>query len=139
MIFICIFVTIGAMKNQRTIDQLEQDIDDSLKAFVRLGRALTDIRDRNLYREAGYKNLEAYTLSRWGHRRSWAYQQMDAARVYGYLEDAGFSGEQMPTAEATIRNMAKLSPKECVEIWKQALARTPKPTKALITELVNAD
>lgn len=124
-----------------TREQLEQEVDsaieDGAKAFVRLGNALARIRDERHYKEAGYTRFEDYTQEKWEFTRIRAYQLIDAARVYGYLVE-NFDKKQLPKGESAIRKMGRLSKEQCIEIWQQALERSPKPTRALINELVKA-
>ena len=122
-------------------EQLEQEIDsaieDGAKTFVRLGNALAQIRDERHYKEAGYTRFEDYTQERWEFTRIRAYQLIDAARVYGYLSET-FDQKQLPKGESSIRKMGRLTQAQCIAIWQQALERSPRPTRALITELVKA-
>jgi hypothetical protein len=48
-----------------TLDRLEAIAHDGLGAYVQVGDALTEIRDRQLYRDA-YPSFEAYVRDRWG-------------------------------------------------------------------------
>lgn len=124
-----------------TRDQLEQEIDaaieDGARAFVRLGNALAQIRDERHYKEAGYTRFEDYTQEKWEFTRVRAYQLIDAARVYGYLVE-NFDKKQLPKGESAIRKLRHLSKEQCIDIWRIALERSPRPSRALITELVNS-
>ncbi len=125
----------------KTREQLEQEIDsaieDGARAFVRLGNALAQIRDERYYKEAGYSRFEDYTQEKWEFTRVRAYQLIDAARVYEYLSES-FDNKHLPRGESAIRKMGRLSKEQCIDIWRKALERSPKPSRALITELVNA-
>ena len=63
---------------------------------------------------------------------------MNAAKIYDVLESAGFSKRDLPKSESPLRAMKKLTPEQCVDVWRQALERSPKPSRALISELVKA-
>lgn len=70
-----------------TLAELEQVIEQGKDAFIRVGVALLDIRDRRLYREAGYSRFEDYCRERWGFGRTQAYELIDAAEVTRAITD----------------------------------------------------
>ena len=59
---------------------LERVIERGLETFIEVGDALTQIRDRKLYRET-HSTFESYTEERWGLKRTRAYELMQAAGV----------------------------------------------------------
>lgn len=86
---------------------LEAEISEGLAvvqaAYIRLGSALTRIRDQRLYRQT-HATFEDYCLDRWTTKRSRAYQYIEAAEVASKLLDKGMDP---PTYEATARELAK--------------------------------
>jgi hypothetical protein len=69
---------------EMTLDELlnrEQIIDRGKKAFVEVGMALMEIRDRHGHKTAGYSTFEQYCRERWGFLRSIAYDYIGAAQV----------------------------------------------------------
>ncbi len=83
--------------------ELEATVKDGLDAFVRVGRALKEIRDAQLYR-ATHATFEGYCRQRWGMERSHAYRQIDAARVAEAVSPIG----DIPANEAQARELVPL-------------------------------
>ncbi|HCO02541.1 MAG TPA: hypothetical protein DIT48_04100 [Actinobacteria bacterium] len=63
------------------MEELESRIERGLITFVEVGLALLEIRDRQLYREAGFGTFDGYCRERWEWSVTRAYQLMDAATV----------------------------------------------------------
>lgn len=70
-------LSVGEKKQLR---ELEAIVQNGLKTFFNVGRALMAIRDGKLYRER-FKTFEAYLASRWEIKRQRAYELMDAYEV----------------------------------------------------------
>jgi N6-adenosine-specific RNA methylase IME4 len=64
----------------RSLDECEVVIERGRQAFVDVGNALAEIRDRLLYRET-HATFEAYCKERWGLGKSYVYYQIAAAEV----------------------------------------------------------
>jgi hypothetical protein len=97
------------------------------RAFFEAGKALTELRDRRLYRST-HKTFDEYCLERFGYNRSRFYQLVDAAIVVDIL----------PTAEGQVRPMTKLEPQEQQEVWLRAveLAGGKVPTGRIVKDVV---
>lgn len=67
---------------------LEQEIREGLRAFVRVGEALTEIRDEQLYR-IEYDSFDEYVRHRWAMSRAHAYRLIDAAKITSLLSPTG--------------------------------------------------
>jgi len=65
---------------QSVLSGLETIIERGKKAFVQVGTALLEIRDKRLYR-AEYDTFEVYCNRRWGFSRRFANMQIGAAEV----------------------------------------------------------
>ena len=68
------------ISEERTLDDLEHVIEKGRVAFLEVGEALSEVRDRRLYREAGYKTFEQYTRERWHFGASRARQIIGATK-----------------------------------------------------------
>jgi len=69
---------------------MEAVIEQNLGAVFETGRALMEIRDGELYREAGFDDFTEYLNSKsWGFDRSRAYRQIDAAIVHALVSPIG--------------------------------------------------
>jgi hypothetical protein len=60
---------------------LESRIEKGLRAFWDIGQSLSQIRDKQLYRQS-YKTFDEYCLNRWEMSRRSAYRLIQAALVY---------------------------------------------------------
>ena len=65
----------------RDLIMLEGIVERGLPAFIEVGKALAEIRDRLLYREAGFETWEAYTKQRWGLSKTHANRQIEGSRI----------------------------------------------------------
>jgi hypothetical protein len=73
-----------APEERDRLAELEGIVEPDLEAFLRAGAALSEIRDRRLYRET-HSAFDVYLRERWGWSRSRGYQLIDAARTAGVL------------------------------------------------------
>lgn len=119
--------------------ELEQVIDEGLATFVRVGRALQEIRDRRLYRES-HASFEDYCRERFGLGRHWAYRQIRGAEVTSILEDVDSCQQsgRLPATEAQARPLTPLEPEEAREAWSVAveLADGSQPTSGDVREAI---
>ena len=118
------------------------------RAFFEAGKALTELRDRRLYRST-HKTFEDYCRDRFGHSRQKSNYLIAAADVYENLtticcqnlppEDLTTNGSQiLPTSEGQVRPITKLEPQEQWEVWQQAveLAGGKVPTGRIVKDVV---
>lgn len=119
------------------LPRLERVIQTGLRSFVAVGSALKAIRDRRLYREAGFSTFENYCRTRWGFGRDYADKQISAAAFTSELASI-----ETPTAvgnltERHVRELARLPVAEAREVWTELVATYPV---SLITgEVVRAE
>jgi hypothetical protein len=118
------------------------------RAFFEAGKALTELRNRRLYRST-HKTFEDYCRDRFGHSRQKSNYLIAAADVYENLtticcqnlppEDLTTNGSQiLPTSEGQVRPITKLEPQEQWEVWQQAveLAGGKVPTGRIVKDVV---
>ncbi|MEH2002594.1 MAG: hypothetical protein V7L00_28315 [Nostoc sp.] len=118
------------------------------RAFFEAGKALTELRDRRLYRST-HKTFEEYCRDRFGHSRQQSNYLIAAAGVYENLTTIGCqnvanenlttNGSQiLPTSERQVRPMTKLEPQEQQEVWLRAveLAGGKVPTGRIVKDVV---
>ncbi|MDV2994438.1 MAG: hypothetical protein N4J56_004092 [Chroococcidiopsis sp. SAG 2025] len=91
------------------------------RAFYEAGKALTQLRDRRLYRST-HRNFESYCHERFGMKRIYAHYLIDAAVVVDNLS-SGCSQivNILPTNESQCRPLAKLEPESQRTCWQQAV------------------
>jgi hypothetical protein len=63
-----------------TLEQLEDIIKKNEPAYLRIGAALAQIRERNLFKP-NYKTWKEYVETRWSFSRSHAYRLINAAKL----------------------------------------------------------
>ncbi len=107
------------------------------RAFFEAGKALTELRDRRLYRST-HKTFDEYCLDRFGYNRSRSYQLVDAAVVVDNLQKCPQIVDILPTAEGQVRPMTKLEPQEQQEVWLKAveIAGGKVPTGRIVKDVV---
>jgi N6-adenosine-specific RNA methylase IME4 len=102
------------------LERLEAIVERGLSTFVEVGKALAEIRDRLLYREAGHETWDSYCRNRWGMSRIHAHRTIEASRIAGMLP----TGNKMaPIHERTIRPLeaSGLSDEQKVAAWEAAV------------------
>ncbi|MBG1268576.1 hypothetical protein [Nostoc sp. WHI] len=132
-------------EEQRDRLHLEHRVE---RAFFEAGKALTELRDRRLYRST-HKTFEDYCRDRFGHSRQQSNYLIAAAGVYENLTTIGCqnvanenlttNGSQiLPTSERQVRPMTKLEPQEQQEAWLKAveLAGGKVPTGRIVKDVV---
>ena len=90
--------------DRRLLGVLETRIEQGMASFLHVGRALSEINDRRLYRLLGFATFTDYARGRWDMSRAHAYRQMDAAQVVDVLARGGV--EILPANEAHARERA---------------------------------
>ena len=100
---------------QRALQRAEGMIAKGMKAFVAVGMALKEIRDRRLYRER-YGTFEEYCARRWELSRPRGYELCAAAEVVEDLSAIADSST-LPENEAQTRPLTRL--KSAVQ-WRRA-------------------
>jgi hypothetical protein len=132
-------------EEQRDRLHLERRVE---RAFFEAGKALTELRDRRLYRST-HKTFEEYCRDRFAHSRQQSNYLIAAAGVYENLTTIGCqnvadenlttNGSQiLPTSERQVRSMTKLEPQEQQEVWLRAveLAGGKVPTGRIVKDVV---
>lgn len=91
------------------------------RAFYEAGKALTELRDRRLYR-SNHKNFEEYCHERFGMKRIYAHYLIAAAVVVDNLSSGCSQFVNIfPTNESQCRPLTKLEPMEQRLVWQQAV------------------
>lgn len=122
--------------------ECERRIEQGLKTFIDVGKALIEIRDDRLYRDT-HATFEDYCRQRWGMRESRAYQMMDAAQAVEVLKSSTIVELPLPTNEAQARPLTILrgDPDAQREAWQEvtirAAEREAPVTAALVQEVVS--
>ena len=108
------------------------------RAFFEGGKALTELRDRRLYRST-HGTFEEYCRERFGYSRRQPYLLMEAAVIFdNLLEKCDRSDHILPTNEWQIRPLSKLDPDIQPEAWEQAVesAKGKVPSHRIVKDVV---
>lgn len=122
-------------KNKQDLESLEGVIQKNIRAFYEVGRALMEIRDKELYKDVlGFDTFEAYCKARWSFTRQTAYQFINSAKVIENVSDC----LQKPLNEYQTRPLARLLPDKQHEAWQKAVDTAPdgKVTAAHVSKVV---
>ncbi|AVH63867.1 hypothetical protein [Nostoc sp. 'Peltigera membranacea cyanobiont' N6] len=132
-------------EEQRDRLHLERRVE---RAFFEAGKALTELRDRRLYRST-HKTFEEYCRDRFAHSRQQSNYLIAAAGVYENLTTIGCQNvanenlttigcQILPTSERQVRPMTKLEPQEQQEVWLRAVevAGGKVPTGRIVKDVV---
>jgi len=106
-----------SLHEERRLHECEKIITDGLDTFMEVGQALTEIRNRRLYRQE-FKTFEAYAHQRWGIKRQRAYELMGASEVARNLSEIS---DIIPAKESHAASLLKLSPVDQREIWQEII------------------
>ena len=117
------------------LSELESLISHSQDHFVSVGQALTEIRDKQLYRQALFDSFESYVKTRWDMGRAHAYRLM---AFYGVIRNLSPIGDILPANESQVRPLAQFSPCEQRELWKSFVKSGSELTARAIKTFIDA-
>ena len=122
------------MAEKQRLEVLESVIDAGMQTFVHVGNALLEIRDARLYRQE-FGTFEDYCRERWGFKRSYAYELIDAADTMANLSGI----PDTPKSVSQLRPLTTLEPAQQREAWAKAVETAPngKVTAAHVQTVVN--
>ena len=120
------------------LEHLESDIRKNLTSFVMAGRALAQIRDKQLYRQ-DYSTFQDYCTRKWQLGKSHAYRLIGESDIHRHLSPIGDKMPQ-PANEAQCRELVGLTPEQTVQAWTNAVtAAGGKPVTAKIVREAAAE
>jgi hypothetical protein len=119
------------------------------RSYVEVGAALTEIRDRKLYRQ-DYATFETCCQAEFSMSRPQAYRLIDAFHVASNLSPMGdilsspedlaplFDNGDIPHSERVARSLTKLDPEQQRDAWNLARAASENPTAAQVEQAAKA-
>jgi site-specific DNA-adenine methylase len=126
----------NSIQNAR-LQEIELELEDlatiATRLFRRAGELLAEIRDKKLYRDAGYSSFEVYVTQRWHMTRGRAYHLVNAALAVSDLSEH-FQEEQLPQNESVVRPLVPLEPDERIEVWSEVPANPQRKDVAALVE-----
>lgn len=135
-------MTVAVVETQDLNDQevslrlhLERKVES---AFYEAGKALTELRDRRLYRST-HHTFEEYCKDRFGYSRRQPYLLMEAAVIFDHLaQKCDRNDHILPTHEWQIRPLTKLDPDTQPEAWELAVesAHGKVPSNRIVKDAV---
>jgi hypothetical protein len=125
-------------KDTADLERMEGIIKTNIGAFYDVGRALMEIRDRELYKIKNggeYQTFELYCKGVWDFKRTYAFYMIESARVIENVHNC----ERIPMTESQTRPLARLEPDQQREAWQKAVETAPegKVTAAHVSKVVN--
>jgi len=105
------------MKQDRFV-RLENIIAGNQEYFFKIGKALKEIRDSRLYKQALFKSFEVYVKGRWDMGRAQAYRLINSYEVIRNLSPIG---DILPANESQARLLSPLKPFDQRKVWKDFL------------------
>ena len=142
---------VNVMTSEETarLAELEAVIKKDLKGFVRVGRALKEIKEKKLYR-GKYATWKDYLKNEWDISKSNGNYHIRASEIIGILENGHSCGRfegvkfSPPRNEAQARPLGllsdddgKLNEEQILEAWKEVMQQTNgRATALVITKVV---
>ena len=119
------------------LENFEVVIAENLQAFLKVGKALMEIRDERLYR-ATHETFEAYCEERWSISKVHAYRLVNAAETATAIAESNPLGYS-PENERQVRPLSQLPVDDRAEAWEEAVeeAGGEVPTAAQVQEVVS--
>lgn len=119
--------------------ELERRIVSEFGAFHRVGTALAEINERQLYRET-HPTFESYCKNLWDMARGTAYRYIAAAEVFENVSKLETNTDEtmtlLPINEAQVRPLTRLKPEQQVAVWR-SVVDTAGPGRKITASLVN--
>jgi hypothetical protein len=117
------------------LNELETLIARNQERFCQIGRALKEIKDGLLYKQALFETFEAYTRARWDIGRSQAYRLI---KSYEVIRNLSPIGDKLPVNESQVRPLAELEPCEQRKVWKDFMNSGIELTAHNIRKFIDA-
>lgn len=114
------------------LKELEAVIDDGLPTFIKVGQALAEIRDEELWMLDGSTSFADYAGRRFGFGQSYAYRVAASARIVGELSPIGENIKN----EAQARQLATVASTDGLRTARDVLRRALRSKKPLTAELL---
>jgi len=105
------------------------------RSFYEAGKSLAELRDKRLYRDR-HKTFEEYCKDRFGYKRAYCYQLIEAAGVFENL--SANCRQNLPTKEGQVRPLTALQPNEQTKVWQEAVEQAggKVPSARLVKDAV---
>lgn len=126
------------MENLKSLEEnIESGLRSGAEVVLAVGHSLAEIRDRKLYKDAGYRSFSKYLEESFSMTRARAYHLISAARVIDDLR-SHFKESELPQNESVVRPLMKFEQDQLVEIWKAVLDAYKEPRREDVLGIVAA-
>jgi len=129
---------VAIVQNKQDLDQLEDIIRKGRQTFYEIGKALTEIRERKLYRDVlDYETFEEYCKERWEISIRHADRLMLSYTTIENIKTRPIG--LVPVNEGQARPLTKLEPEQQKEAWQKVVenASENKITARLVSKIVS--
>lgn len=109
-------------KEAAELAKQEAVVKEYVHSYWTAVEALKVIHDRRLYR-ATHKTFRDYCLDRWGFDRAHGSRVINASAVYENLKGLQGGDIPLPTTEAQVRPLTRLSPDKQEEVWREVVEK----------------
>jgi hypothetical protein len=112
-------------REHEELEGLEQEVAAGLSEFLRVGRALSTIRNKRLFRET-HATFDQYVTERWGLGIGGTGALITSFHIAEQLQDAGINLPAQ-TTQSAMRSLSKISPAEGLRAatWRYAVSLSP--------------
>lgn len=109
-----------SIEEKNEFDRCELVIKQGLGTFIEVGQALSNIREKRLYR-IEFGTFEEYCQVKWSIKKSTAYQLISASEI---IENIRNCGQILPNSESQARPLTQLKPEAQQQAWKQVVEQS---------------
>lgn len=110
------------------LEQLHGIVIENIQSYLKVGRALAEIRDRELHRTRDGRTFEQYCKLVFDIARGTAYRYIAAAEVVSNVSKLDTDGDiivMVPANEAQVRPLTQLKPDQQRAVWQAAVETAP--------------
>jgi len=122
-----------SLQEEEDLFHYENIIEKGLETFFEVGKVLTEIRDKKLYRK-DYSTFEDYCIKRWGFQRRKAYRLIEAAAVLKNVSH-GTQIIFLPQNERQARELARLPIEKQQKVWFDLISENSSPPTSKMVEM----
>ncbi len=117
--------------DETKLQYLEGVIERGLRSSIEIGKALTTIKEAQLYRHT-HPTFASYCRERWGIDPGRARQLCKAAEVVANLAAGNHTNVALPLHEGQVRPLAAIEPDQQREAWSRAVKAANGATPAAL-------
>lgn len=123
-----------SLEESKDLIRLESEIEAGRKSWIAAGRALIEIRDRELFR-SDHDDFWGYCEARWGWKRRNALYVIESCEVYATLPEGV---QNFAQSASQVRELAKVEPAKREAVLEKA-KKSGKVTAKAIKEAAQED